>query len=116
MKIDYSDIAISPDLVLVKLYKPRTYKQEQKVLDEEKNKGKDPKKDILALKTVEEKVMYNMQQAIVLAIDPNNRLAYEPGDLVIVDVRKLKDFDLFKDTKLCNLYDVIGKVKTLLDD
>jgi len=116
MKVEIENIALIPDLVLVKLYKPRTRKEKQTVLDDEKNKGKDPKKDIMALKTVEEKVMYNIQTVVITNISPDNRLKYEVGDVVIVDYHKLKDFDLYKDVKLCNLYDIFGKVKSFVDE
>ena len=115
MKIEISDIALIPDLALVKLYKPRTRKEKQTVLDEEKNKGKDPKKDIMALKTVEEKIMLNIQTVVILNIHPDNRLKYEVGDIVVLDYHKLKDFDLYKDVKVCQLYDILGKVKAITD-
>jgi len=115
MKIEINNIAINPDLVLVKLYKPRTRKEKQTVLDDEKNRGKDPKKDIMSLKTVEEKVMLNIQTAVILNIDSNNRFGYEVGDIIIVDYHKLKDFDLFKGAKLCQLYDIMGKLRTITD-
>jgi hypothetical protein len=109
MKIEPCDLSMSADLTLVKLYKPRSRKEKQTVLDDEKNKGKDPKKDIMALKVEETKVMYNIQTAEIVAISKLNK-QYEVGDIVIVDYRKLKDFDLFKQVSAINTYDIMGKV------
>lgn len=110
MKIETCDITMVQSLAVVKLYKERSFKQKQTVLDEEKNKGKDPKKDIMSLKTTENKVRYNIQTVEVLSVDPTNNLKVEVGDVILVDFRKLKEFDLYKNTYLIGLYDVIGKV------
>jgi hypothetical protein len=106
-KIEISNITIVPGIALVKLYKPRYRKEKQTVLDDEKNKGKDPKKDIMALKTVETKVAYNVQTVEILAIGKDQH--FEVGDIVLIDIRKLKDFDLFKSVNSINLYDILGK-------
>lgn len=109
MKLETSDITLVAGLALVKLYKGRYRKEKQSVLDDEKNKGKDPKKDIMALKTIETKVMYNTQLVQIVAIGENGP-KFEVGDVVLLDWRKVKDFDLFKDIKAINVYDIIGKV------
>jgi hypothetical protein len=109
MKIELSDITVVAGIALVKLYNSRYRKEKQTVLDDEKNKGKDPKKDIMALKTVETKVMYNTQTVEILAISENAN-KYEVGDVVLLDWRKVKDFDLYKDVKAINVYDIIGKI------
>jgi hypothetical protein len=108
MKVEPCDLNMSADLTLVRLYKPRSRKEKQTVLDD-KNKGKDPKKDIMALKVEETKVMYNVQTAEIVAINKSNK-QYEVGDIVIVDYRKLRDFDLFKNVSVVNTYDIMGKV------
>jgi hypothetical protein len=110
MKIEIVNIAPVQGIGLVKLYKARTFKKSQPVLDDEKNKGKDPKKDIMALKNVEEKVMYNIQTVELVSVDSDNGQKVEVGDIVLIDWRKVKDFDLYKDIKSINLYDIIGKV------
>lgn len=110
MKIDIVNITPVQGIALVKLYKPRMIKKSQPVLDDEKNKGKDPKKDIMALKTIEEKIMLNIQTIELLAIDPTNVGKFENGDIVLIDWRKVKDFDLYKDVKSINVYDILGKV------
>jgi hypothetical protein len=110
MTIDIVNITPVQGIALVKLYKPRYKKEKQTVLDDEKNKGKDPKKDIMALKTVEEKVMLNIQTIEIVAIDNTNTNKFEVGDIVLIDWRKVKDFDLYKDVKSINVYDILGKV------
>lgn len=112
MKIEISDITLVAGLALVKLYKPRYRKEKQTILDDEKNKGKDPKKDIMTLKTVETKVMYNTQTVQIVAIGENGP-KFEVGDIVIIDWRKVKEFDLYKDVKAINVYDIIGSLTTI---
>ena len=112
MKIETCDITMAQGIGLIKLYKVRTKKVKQTVPDDEKNKGKDPKKDIMVLKTIDEKVLYNIQTVEIVAI---NKLGqggnqYEVGDVVLLDWRKVKDFDLYNNVKSINLYDIIGKV------
>ena len=109
-KIEIVDITIVPGIALVKLYKARYRKEKQTVLDDEKNKGKDPKKDIMALKTVETKVMYNIQTVEIVNIDPTNAGKFNVGDIVLIDYRKIKEFDLYKDVSSINVYDILGKV------
>lgn len=112
MKVKVENITMSMDRVLVKVYKPTHKTVKQTVLDHEKNKGKDPKNDIMETKTVEEKVMYNMQTAIVLNAHSENRLGLKVNDIVIVDVRKLRDFDMYDKVFWCELYDVLANVQT----
>jgi len=110
MKIEIVDIAMVQGVALVKLYKPRYRKEVQRVMDDEKNKGKDPKKDIMSMKEVEVKVLYNTQAVEILAVDPSNGQKVEVGDIVLIDYRKVKEFDLYKDVVAINLYDILGKV------
>ena len=112
MKIEVVDITVVQGIALVKLYKPRYRKEKQTVLDDEKNKGKDPKKDIMALKTVETKVMYNIQTVEIVSISDSGQGGnkFEVGDIVLLDWRKVKDFDLYKDVKSINVYDILGKI------
>lgn len=110
MKIEIVNINPVQGIALIKLYKPRTYKKSQSILDDDKNKGKDPKKDIMALKTVEEKIMYNIQTVEIMSVDKENGQHLEVGDIVLIDWRKVKEFDLYKDIKSINLYDVLGEV------
>jgi hypothetical protein len=115
MTIDIVNITPVQGIALVKLYKPRYRKEKQTVLDEEKNKGKDPKKDIMALKTIEQKVMLNIQTVELVSVNPASYQgnSFEVGDIVLIDWRKVKDFDLYKDVKSINVYDILGKVKMI---
>jgi len=112
MKIEIEDLKMVQGIALVKLVKSRTYKETQTVLDVEKNKGKDPKKDIMALKEEVTKVMYNIQTVEILSVDPNNGQKLKPGDICIMDWRKVKDFDLYKNVKSINLYDILGIINS----
>jgi len=109
MKIDLSNLAMTQDIAIVELYKTRTYKEPQKVLDDEKNVNKDPKKDIMALKTVDVKVNYNYQTVKILAIKDNG-VGLEVGDIAVVDYRKLRDFDMQKGAYIVNIYELIARL------
>jgi len=114
MKIETSDIVMSQGLALVKLFgKPRTKKEVQFVMDDEKNKGKDPEKDLMERKAVENKVKYNVQTVEIVAIDPTNVFKLEVGDVVLIDYRRLREFDLYKDVYLIPVHETIGKVNLL---
>jgi hypothetical protein len=110
MKIELCDLTITQDLAIIRLYKPRKRKVEQTVLDDERNKGKDPKKDIMALKKVTENVLLNFQSVEILAISPDNRSGITVGDIVVIDWRKARECDLVKDAFIINTYEIIGKL------
>lgn len=109
-KIETADLAMFQETILVKPYKLRYKKVKQKVLDDEKNANKDPNKDIMALKTVDEKVLYNIQTVEIASIDPSNRLGLEVGEIVVIDWRRVREFDLIKNTYLISIYDIYSKV------
>jgi hypothetical protein len=107
------DLTMLQDVAIVELYKTRSRKEKQSILDDEKNKGKDPKKDVMALKTEEKKVLYNFQTVKVLAVKPGNGPGLEVGDVVLTDMRMLKDCDLRKGAYITNVYSLFAKVNTL---
>ncbi len=109
-KIETADLAMFQEMILVKPYKLRYKKVKQKVLDDEKNANKDPNKDIMALKTVDEKVLYNIQTVEIASIDASNRLGLEVGEIVVIDWRRVREFDLIKNIYLISIYDIYGKV------
>ena len=114
IKIETNDLIMSQGLALVKMFgKPRTKVQEQLVMDTEKNAGKDPEKDLMERKVVKEKVKQNIQMAEIVAVDPTNALKLEVGDVILVDYRRLREFDLFKDTFIIQVYEAICKVNML---
>jgi hypothetical protein len=110
MKLETCDISMLQSLALVKMYEPRKRTESQVVLDDEKNVGKDPTKDEMERKTVKTKVMYNIQTVEILAIDPTNNCKLEVGDIVVVDFRNLREFDLFKGVYIIQVYSIFGKV------
>ena len=114
IKIETNDLIMSQGLALVKMFgAPRTKVQEQLVMDEEKNAGKDPEKDLMERKVVKNKVKLNIQLAEIVAIDPTNAFKLEVGDVVLVDYRRLREFDLFKNTFIIQVYEAICKVNML---
>ena len=114
IKIETNDLIMSQGLALVKMFgKPRTKVQEQLVMDEEKNAGKDPEKDLMERKVVKNKVKLNIQLAEIVAIDPTNALKLEVGDVILVDYRRLREFDLFKNTFIIQVYEAMSKVNML---
>ena len=114
IKIETNDLIMSQGLALVKMFgAPRTKVQEQLVMDEEKNAGKDPEKDLMERKVVKNKVKLNIQLAEIVAIDPTNALKLEVGDVILVDYRRLREFDLFKNTFIIQVYEAMSKVNML---
>jgi hypothetical protein len=114
IKIETNDLIMSQGLALVKMFgAPRTKVQEQLVMDEEKNAGKDPEKDLMERKVVKNKVKLNIQLAEIVAIDPTNAFKLEVGDVVLVDYRRLREFDLFKNTFIIQVYEAMCKVNML---
>jgi hypothetical protein len=110
MKIEMFDLTMLQDVAIVELYKTRSRKEKQSILDDEKNKGKDPKKDVMALKTEEKKVLYNFQAVKILAIKAGNGAGFEVGDIVLTDLRMLKECDLQKGAYITNIYSLFAKV------
>ena len=104
------DLAMVQDLAIVELYKPRTRKEKQTALDDEKNKGKDPKKDVMAIKTEEKKVLLNFQAVKVLVVKAGNGAGIEVGDICLTDLRMLKECDLQKGAYISNIYSLFAKV------
>ena len=110
MKLEMCDLTMVQDLAIVELYKPRVRKEKQTALDDEKNKGKDPKKDVMALKTEETKVLLNFQTVKVLVVKPGNGAGIEVGDIMLTDLRALKECDLQKGAYIANVYALFAKI------
>jgi len=105
-----SNIELLDDRVLVMPLKIRSYKQEDVVLDDEANKGKNPIKDELVTKKQEVTINYSYQKAIVLAKSFNVK-DVEIGDTVIYKLSNLIEFDLIKGVSMLKRYEIIGKIK-----
>lgn len=78
---------------------------EQIVLDEEKNKDKDPLKDEMETMKVKEKAPYEVQLATVIASADED---YPIGTTVVYSIKFVKEFDLFKQAFLVSNYDLYG--------
>jgi hypothetical protein len=104
-EIDFTPL----DKLVVTFDKYRTYSTEYTVLDQEKNKGKDPLKDEMETKVVNKKVKYNHQVAIVVAT-PDSEKDIVAGDKLLVDFRSCMPIDGYKDLYLITKYNVVGKV------
>lgn len=111
----------STNRVILKCDKFATFKQSQRILDEEGNKGKDPMKDEMStiISKVDVKFSYQVMEVAALPVDYSNRSAedkynnaeYKVGDKVLVDFRAVKKFDLYKDLYWVWTMDIVGKVK-----
>ena len=112
MELTYKDLIMVQDTVLVKQYEPR-FKDvitDGVDMNDPKNIGKNPKKDIMVMSKKTEKVMYNQQTVEILAVPVDNRLGLIVHDIVVVDWRMTKEFDLLPDTYAVSLYDIKTKV------
>jgi len=89
----------------------RTFNTNYTVLDEEKNKGKDPMKDEMETKVVKKKVKYNFQVARVIGT-PDSETTLCAGDRILVDFRSCVELDGYKDIYLVNKYSSIGEMYT----
>lgn len=100
----------STNRVILKCDKFATYKQSQRVLDEEANKGKDPMKDEVStiIRRVDVKYAYQIMEVVSLPADHKGE--YAIGDKVLLDYRAAKKFDLYKDLYWVWLMDIAGKV------
>jgi len=99
MKVNYSDIRILNDLTVVRVIEPEFTKVMRKTVDRDnpRNKGKDPIKDNMIMKEVEEKVTKDLQVAEVLNIAADNKFGIKVGDLVVVNFNRLKKFDMWSE-------------------
>ena len=59
-------------------------------------------------KTETKEVEANFVTGVVLAIPPGIETEYKIGDTVVYNKKFAIDFDLFKDSKLVKLYDIIA--------
>ena len=97
------------ETILIRPLRNKTYNQKQVVLDEEKNKDKDPQKDEMETKVINNKVSFEVQKAIVEYVPENIDVAYEVRDTVYYyKSRQGVPFRWVKNTFLLKPYDVIG--------
>lgn len=99
MKINYSDIKILNDLTIVRVIDPEFTSVTRKVVDRDnpRNKSKDPMKDNMIMKDVEEKVTKDLQAAEVLNINEENKYGIKKGDIIVINFNRLKKFDMWSE-------------------
>lgn len=97
------------ETILIRPLKDKTYNQKQVVLDDEANEGKDPVKDEMEIKTINNKVAFEVQKAIVEHVPENIETPYNLGDTIYYyKSRQGVPFRWVKNTFLLKPYDVIG--------
>lgn len=97
------------DMILIRPLKDKTFNQKHVVLDEEKNKDKDPMKDEMETKVETEKVAFEIQKAIVEHVPENIDVPYSKGDTIYFHKgRQGVPFRWVKNTYLLKPYDVVG--------
>jgi hypothetical protein len=97
------------ETILIRPLKDKTYSQKQVVLDDEKNKGKDPMKDEMETKVATTKVAYEIQKAVVEYKPDNIEVPYDVGDTIYYHKnRQGVPFRWVKNTFLLKPYDVVG--------
>lgn len=100
----------STNRVILKCKKFATYKQTQRVLNEEANQGKDPIKDDMETIVKRIDVRYGYQVMEVVALPTDYKGEFKVGDQVLLDYRAAKKFDLYKDLYWVWLMDIVGLV------
>ena len=100
-------ISLGDDKLLIHIPRYRKFKQMDIVLDEEKNKGKDPLKDTMEVKEVEKEFNYKYQEGYVIN-KANNVDTVEVGSKILVKVHNIDEFDYIKGVNIIRKYDIVG--------
>ena len=90
---------------LVYVPKIRTYKAKDIVLDDEKNKGKDPIKDEMEVKEIEKEFKYEYQLGIIVGM-PDGEDEFKVGDEVLMELKYLKEFDFYKPVNIIQKFNI----------
>ena len=90
---------------LVYTPKIRTYKGKDIVLDDEKNKGKDPIKDEMEVKEVDKEFKYEYQVATIVAT-PDDETDFKVGDEILIEIKYLKEFDFYKPVNIIQKFNI----------
>lgn len=93
--------------VLVHAHKVRTYKDKafNAIPKDPDSDPMDPEREMIMEETIAD-INYRYQKATVLRVSNNTTTKLEPGDIVIYEIGKLKEFDLVKDVSILRDYDV----------
>lgn len=105
MKYNIEQYKVPDGKLLIKPFKYRSRTVTNIVLDDEKNKDKDPLKDEMETKVEKVKAPYEIQLAEVLSSGDNR---YPMGSVIVYSIKFVREFDLFKNTFLISNHDVHG--------
>lgn len=116
MKINYSDIDITNDLIICRLIEPEFTKVTRKTVDRNhpKNRGKDPQKDEMITTDVIENVPKDIQVCEVLNVARENKYNIVVGQEIVVNMNRLRKLDMWsakeskvlKTTLINNVYGI----------
>lgn len=116
MKINYSDIDITNDLIICRLIEPEFTKVTRKTVDRNhpKNRGKDPQKDEMITTDVIENVPKDIQVCEVLNVARENKYNIMVGQEIVVNMNRLRKLDMWsakeskvlKTTLINNVYGI----------
>jgi hypothetical protein len=97
MKIEYSDINITNDLIICRLIEPEFTKVTRKTVDRDhpKNRGKDPQKDEMVTMDIVELVPKDIQVAEVLNVAKENKFNISVGQEIIINMNRLRKLDMW---------------------
>ena len=95
---------------LVYTPKIRTYNAKDIILDDEKNKGKDPLNDEMEVKEIQKKFKYEYQVAYIVRV-PKEENDFEVGDEVLIEIKNLKEFDFYKPVNIVQKFNINVKHK-----
>jgi hypothetical protein len=107
-----SELKFKPvgNFVLIKPLALRGRTEDQVVLDDEANVGKNPVEDEMITKVVKNKINYKEQLAEVLSIgtlDPD-KTPYKVGDIVVYPLNGTMELGLVKGQKLIYAHNILG--------
>jgi len=105
-----------PGRTIIKPGRTIKIKRKISVPDEVKNKGKDPKKDVLEGKLALRAVPANFQIGEVLYTAATVNKVYQVGDIVAYRPTRAMDFELIKGTIIVDDFDIVGPVELISEE
>jgi len=97
MKVNYSDIDITNDLIICRVIETEFTKIQRKTVDRDhpSNRGKDPQKDEMVTKVITELVPKDIQVAEVLNVAKENKFGIIPGQEIVINMNRLRKLDMW---------------------
>lgn len=97
MKISYSDIDITNDLIICRIIEPEFTKVTRKTVDRDhpKNRGKDPQKDEMVTMDITELIPKDIQVCEVLNVAAENKFGIRVGQDIVVNMNRLRRLDMW---------------------